>query len=889
MIDMFSKDSARVLATAAALNNETRKPLNDVLLFAALCMAETPAREFLAENVYDINGLILKLGVNTYVTVPDESIPSLIDEANDRLTADAKRILTLAETPAKQTNCKFVEPVHILYVLLNYRFTARAVIQHALDAMDVNPRILRERLTRLIRSASERPDDDDDDERSGVYERPDIEDEEPERRGRRSSGGKKKVLDQFGKNLTELAKQGKIDPVVGREEEINRVMQILIRRTKNNPCLVGDPGVGKTAIAEGLALKIANDDVPDVLKGKTMYSVDMGSIVAGSKFRGEFEERMKKLLEEAVSDPDTILFIDEIHSLIGAGDSDGTLDAANIMKPLLTKNELQIIGATTLDEYSKHIEKDSALERRFQKVMVNEPSEEEAIEILKGLRSKYEEHHKIRIPDDVISQAVKLSTRYVSDRYLPDKAIDLIDEAAASKRINFVDEKARREFKTKIDDLEKRKQEAVETQDFETAADIKNEEEKFKAELDKVEEKFKPDNEGFTGSLTVDDIADVLAKWTGIPVARISESDAEKLKNLESELGKRVIGQEEAVKSIARAIRRGRLGIKDESRPAGTFIFLGTTGVGKTELAKALAEVMFGDENSLVRIDMSEYMEKHDVSKLIGAPPGYVGYDEGGQLTEAVRRHPYSVVLFDEIEKAHPEVFNAMLQVLDDGRMTDGKGRTVDFKNTIIIMTSNIGARLLTGDAGRKIGFDMADDSDKDEMSRERLYGGKSYDDAKKVVLEELRKTFTPEFVNRVDEIIFFRMLDRKALMTIVDNMVGKLAKRIEGLGMKIEVTEAAKDLIAARGYDPQYGARPLRRVITSMVEDKFSEAMLDGIAKEGHIVIIDSDELPEGQAQDASDDEDDLKTIVIRDGGPIGEDTEPVEAVLPQEEAQKG
>ena len=887
---MFSKDSARVLATAAALNNETRKPLNDVLLFAALCMAETPAREFLAENVYDINGLILKLGVNTYVTVPDESIPSLIDEANDRLTADAKRILTLAETPAKQTNCKFVEPVHILYVILNYRFTARAVIQHALDAMDVNPRILRERLTRLIRSETERPDDDDDDdERSGIYERPDIEDEEPERRGRRSSGGKKKILDQFGKNLTELAKQGKIDPVVGREEEINRVMQILIRRTKNNPCLVGDPGVGKTAIAEGLALKIANDDVPDVLKGKTMYSVDMGSIVAGSKFRGEFEERMKKLLEEAVADPDTILFIDEIHSLIGAGDSDGTLDAANIMKPLLTKNELQIIGATTLDEYSKHIEKDSALERRFQKVMVNEPSEDEAVEILKGLRPKYEEHHKIRIPDDVISQAVKLSTRYVSDRYLPDKAIDLIDEAAASKRINFVDEKARREFRNKIDDLEKRKQEAVETQDFETAADIKNEEEKFKAELDKVEEKFKPDGEGFTGTLTVDDIADVLAKWTGIPVARISESDAEKLKNLESELGKRVIGQEEAVKSIARAIRRGRLGIKDESRPAGTFIFLGTTGVGKTELAKALAEVMFGDENSLVRIDMSEYMEKHDVSKLIGAPPGYVGYDEGGQLTEAVRRHPYSVVLFDEIEKAHPEVFNAMLQVLDDGRMTDGKGRTVDFKNTIIIMTSNIGARLLTGDAGRKIGFDMADDSDKDEMSRERLYGGKSYDDAKKVVLEELRKTFTPEFVNRVDEIIFFRMLDRKALMTIVDNMVGKLARRIEGLGMKIEVTEAAKDLIAARGYDPQYGARPLRRVITSMVEDKFSEAMLDGIAKEGHIVIIDSDELPEGQAQDASDDEDDLKTIVIRDGGPIGEDTEPVEAVLPEEEAQKG
>ena len=874
---MFSNDSLKVIATAAALNNETRKPLNDVLIFAALCMADTPAREFLAENVYDINGLILKLGVNTYVTVPDASVRSLVEEAREKATADANRILTLADSPAKQSQSRFVEPIHILYVLLNYRMTSRTTILRALDAMDVNTKVLREKLIRFIRSsAADSPDYDDDDDRGGVYERPDADDEEPRSRGgRRRSSGKGKTLDQYGKNLTELAKQGKIDPVVGREEEINRVMQILIRRTKNNPCLVGDPGVGKTAIAEGLALKIASDDVPEVLKGKVMYSIDMGSIVAGSKFRGDFEERMKKILEEAVADENIILFIDEIHSLIGAGDSDGTLDAANIMKPLLTKNELQVIGATTLDEYSKHIEKDSALERRFQKVMVNEPSTEEAIEILTGLRPKYEEHHKIRIPDDVISQAVMLSTRYVSDRFLPDKAIDLIDEAAASKRINFTDEKARRDYKMKIDDLEKRKKEAVKEEAFEEADKIKNEEAKLKSELDLVEAKFKPDDDGFTGTLTLDDIADVLAKWTGIPVARISESDAEKLKNLESELGKRVIGQSEAVRSIARAIRRGRLGIKDESRPVGTFIFLGTTGVGKTELAKALAEVMFGNENSLVRIDMSEYMEKHDVSKLIGAPPGYVGYDEGGQLTEAVRRHPYSVVLFDEIEKAHPEVFNSMLQVLDDGRMTDGKGRTVDFKNTIIIMTSNIGARLLTGDAGRKIGFDMADDNDEDEMSREKLYGGKSYDDAKKLVLEELRKTFTPEFVNRVDEIIFFRMLDRKALMTIVDNMVGKLASRIEGLGMKIEVTEAAKDLIAKRGYDPQYGARPLRRVITSMVEDKFSEAMLDGIAQEGHLVIIDADELPDGANQDASDDAGDLKTIVIRDGGPIAQDVE--------------
>ena len=888
---MFSKESARVIATAAALNNETRKPLNDVLLFASLCMADTKAREFLAENVYDINGLILKLGINTYVTVPDESIPSLLEEAKEKVTADANRILTLAESPAKQTNSKLVEPVHILYVILNYRPTSRTAIMRALDAMDVNTKLLREKLIRFIRSSAESSNGDYDEDSPGIYERnyereEYDDDESPRGRGRgKKSGSKRKYLDQYGKNLTELAKAGKIDPVVGREEEINRVMQILIRRTKNNPCLVGDPGVGKTAIAEGLALKIANDDVADVLKGKVMYSIDMGSIVAGSKFRGEFEERMKKILDEAVSDENIILFIDEIHSLIGAGDSDGTLDAANIMKPLLTKNELQVIGATTLDEYSKHIEKDSALERRFQKVMVDEPSTEEAIEILKGLRPKYEDHHKIRIPDEVIKQAVLLSTRYVSDRYLPDKAIDLIDEAAASKRINFTDEKARREFKDKIEDLEKRKKEAIETEAFEVADEIKKEEQKIKEELDKVESKFAPDKEGFTGTLEINDIADVLAKWTGIPVARISETDAEKLKNLEAELKKRVIGQDEAVSSIARAIRRGRLGIKDESRPAGTFIFLGTTGVGKTELAKALAEVMFGNENSLVRIDMSEYMEKHDVSKLIGAPPGYVGYDEGGQLTEAVRRHPYSVVLFDEIEKAHPEVFNAMLQVLDDGRMTDGKGRTVDFKNTIIIMTSNIGARMLTGDAGRRIGFGTVDDSDKDEMSREKLYGGKSYDDAKKVVLEELRKTFSPEFVNRVDEIIFFRMLDRKALMTIVENMIGKLAKRIETLGMKIEVTEAAKELIASRGYDPQYGARPLRRVITSMVEDKFSEAMLDGIACEGHIAIIDCDELPEGATIDASDDEGDLKTIVIRDGGPITDDSEDGVPPVPPEE----
>jgi len=684
----------------------------------------------------------------------------------------------------------------------------------------------------------------------------------PEGREKGNASGKKdrkkgrKTLEKFGKNLTQMALDGKIDPVIGRSEEINRVMQILARRTKNNPCLVGDPGVGKTAIAEGLALEIAQDDVPDIIKGKTVYSIDMGSLVAGSKYRGDFEERIKNVLEEAASDPNVILFIDEIHTLIGAGGGGGeggSLDAANIMKPMLTRNELQIIGATTLDEYSKYIEKDSALERRFQKVIVNEPTQSEAIEILKGLRPKYEEHHKIRITDEAIEQAVILSSRYVSDRFLPDKAIDLIDEAAARKRINFADSERRHDLKARLDEIEEQKKQAVENMEYEKAASLRDEEAKLSRDLESLE--VHADESGFTGTLTVDDVADVLSRWSGIPVSKITETDAERLKNLENELKRRVVGQDEAVTAVAKAIRRSRLGLKDPGKPSGSFIFLGTTGVGKTELAKALAEVMFGDENALVRIDMSEYMEKHDVSKLIGSPPGYVGYEEGGQLTEKVRRHPYSVVLFDEIEKAHPEVFNSMLQVLDDGRLTDGKGRVVDFKNTIIIMTSNIGARMLTGDAGRRIGFDMTgDESDRDEASRERLYGGKSYDEAKKTVLEELKKTFSPEFINRVDEIIFFRMLGKDSLIKIVDILAGQVSKRIKDIGIDICLTDSAKELLAKKGYDPQYGARPLKRVIQSMVEDNFSEALLDGVIKPGRVAIV-----------DAEGDE-----IKISDGGPI-------------------
>ena len=883
----ITEDTAKVLAVSSLIAEEKNTTLiRDTILFAALCVTDTPAREILNENVPDLSLVTARLGVEGDYELDDAALKLLADRAFSRLRIDARRIFANASELSRRTGFKgAVNPEHLLFVIMSRNVSNHPEIFSCLEAAGCDLEGIRSSIINIFNEQAESAreegrslpgsgDDDDGDGESG--EAP-----APGRKPVKKTGGKpgRKTLDKYGKNLTELAKQGKIDPVIGREEEISRVMQILIRRTKNNPCLVGDPGVGKTAIAEGLALKIAENDVPDVIKGKIVYSMEMGSMVAGSKYRGEFEERIKNMLDEAVSDPNIILFIDEIHTLVGAGESQGgSMDAANIMKPLLTKNELQIIGATTLDEYSKFIEKDHALERRFQKVLIEEPSIEDAIAIMKGLRSKYEEHHKIYIPDDVLEQSVRLSARYVSDRFLPDKAIDLVDEAAAAKRINYADSKVKNELEIKIGEIGEKKKAAVDSQDFEAAQTLKEEEEKLKERLSLLQDKVKPDADGYTGTLTVDDVAVVLAKWTGIPVTKITESDADKLKNLESELAKRVVGQDEAVHAIAKAIRRGRLGLKDEKRPSGTFIFLGTTGVGKTELAKALAEVMFGNETSLVRIDMSEYMEKHDVSRLIGAPPGYIGYDEGGQLTEAVRRHPYSVVLFDEIEKAHPEIFNTMLQVLDDGRLTDGHGRTVDFRNTIIIMTSNIGARMLTGAEGRKIGFAMADDSDSDELSREGLYGGKSYDEAKKVVIDELKKTFTPEFVNRVDDIIFFRMLGKDSLIKIVDILMKQVGKRIRDLGMEIELTESAKELLAKKGYDPQYGARPLRRVITSMVEDRFSEAMLDGIVKPGHLAVIDAVETTDPEAILAQGSAaEDGKVIVIRDGGELEKSSDPV------------
>ncbi|MBR3341425.1 MAG: ATP-dependent Clp protease ATP-binding subunit [Clostridiales bacterium] len=876
----ITEDTAKVLAVSSLIAEEKRTSLiRDTILFAALCVTDTPAREILNENVPDLSLVIERLGVESDYELDEAALKMLADRAFSSLRIDVRRIFANAADLSRRTGFKgAVNPEHLLFVIMSRRISNHPEIFSCLEAAGCDIEGIRSSIINIFNEQAEAareegnalPENEGDD--SGL---PDGSSRN-NRRPTGKQGGKSghKTLDKYGKNLTELAKQGKIDPVIGREEEISRVMQILIRRTKNNPCLVGDPGVGKTAIAEGLALKIAENNVPDVIKGKIVYSMEMGSMVAGSKYRGEFEERIKNMLDEAVADPNIILFIDEIHTLVGAGESQGgSMDAANIMKPLLTKNELQIIGATTLDEYSKFIEKDHALERRFQKVLIEEPSIEDAIAIMKGLRSKYEEHHKIYIPDDVLEQSVRLSARYVSDRFLPDKAIDLVDEAAAAKRINYADSKVKNELEKKISEIKDKKKAAVDAQDFEAAQTLKEEEEKLNERLSLLQDKVKPDADGYTGTLTVDDVAVVLAKWTGIPVTKITESDADKLKNLESEIAKRVVGQDEAVHAISKAIRRGRLGLKDEKRPSGTFIFLGTTGVGKTELAKALAEVMFGNESALVRIDMSEYMEKHDVSRLIGAPPGYVGYDEGGQLTEAVRRHPYSVVLFDEIEKAHPEIFNTMLQVLDDGRLTDGHGRTVDFRNTIIIMTSNIGARMLVGSEGRKIGFAVADDSDKDELSRDGLYGGKSYDEAKKVVIDELKKTFTPEFVNRVDDIIFFRMLGKESLIKIVDILMKQVGRRIRDLGMEIELTESAKELLAKKGYDPQYGARPLRRVITSMVEDRFSEAMLDGIVKPGHLAIIDAVETSDPEALLAQGSAaEDGKVIVIRDGGELPE-----------------
>ncbi len=640
--------------------------------------------------------------------------------------------------------------------------------------------------------------------------------------GKKSAGDKGlQNLLKYGKDLTQAAAENAIDPVIGRQEEIDRVIQILSRRTKNNPCLIGEPGVGKTAIAEGLAQKIHEGEVPEILKNKRIVALDMTAMLAGAKYRGDFEERIKNVLDEVSKNSNVILFIDEIHNIIGAGAAEGAIDAANILKPQLARGEIQIIGATTLDEYRKYIEKDSALERRFQPVMVNEPSKEDAVKILFGLRDKYEAHHKIKITDESIRAAVDLSSRYINDRYLPDKAIDLIDEAAAKVRLRaYTAPGDVKSLEDKLKELNAEKAAAINAQEFEKAAKYRDEEKQLTEQLEKQKQEWREKNSGVTGEVTEADIADIVSNWTGVPVKQLTEEEGQRLLRLEETLHQRVIGQEEAVTAVAKAIRRGRVGLKDPNRPLGSFLFLGPTGVGKTELCKALAEALFGDENAMLRLDMSEYMEKHSVSRMVGSPPGYVGFDEGGQLTEKIRRKPYSVVLFDEVEKAHPDVFNILLQILEDGILTDSQGRKVDFKNAVIIMTSNIGARLL--DEKKNLGFVTEKEAEKEEENN------------RSIIMNELKKFFRPELLNRIDDIIIFHKLTQENIEQIAQKMLHTLEKRLQEMDIIMQVTPEAIHKIAQIGFDDVYGARPLRRAITSQIEDKISELMLEGKIQKG-------------------------------------------------------
>ncbi|ABS72534.1 MULTISPECIES: ATP-dependent protease ATP-binding subunit ClpC [Bacillus] len=634
------------------------------------------------------------------------------------------------------------------------------------------------------------------------------------------------TLDSLARDLTAIAKEDSLDPVIGRSKEIQRVIEVLSRRTKNNPVLIGEPGVGKTAIAEGLAQQIINNEVPEILRDKRVMTLDMGTVVAGTKYRGEFEDRLKKVMDEIRQAGNIILFIDELHTLIGAGGAEGAIDASNILKPSLARGELQCIGATTLDEYRKYIEKDAALERRFQPIQVDQPSADESIQILKGLRDRYEAHHRVSITDEAIEAAVKLSDRYISDRFLPDKAIDLIDEAGSKVRLrSFTTPPNLKELEQKLDEVRKEKDAAVQSQEFEKAASLRDTEQRLREQVEDTKKTWKEKQGQENSEVSVEDIAMVVSSWTGVPVSKIAQTETDKLLNMESILHSRVIGQDEAVVAVAKAVRRARAGLKDPKRPIGSFIFLGPTGVGKTELARALAESIFGDEEAMIRVDMSEYMEKHSTSRLVGSPPGYVGYDEGGQLTEKVRRKPYSVVLLDEIEKAHPDVFNILLQVLEDGRLTDSKGRTVDFRNTILIMTSNVGASELK--RNKYVGFNVQDES-------------QNHKDMKDKVMGELKRAFRPEFINRIDEIIVFHSLEKKHLTDIVSLMSDQLTKRLKEQDLSIELTDAAKAKVAEEGVDLEYGARPLRRAIQKHVEDRLSEELLRGNIDKGQHIVLD-------------------------------------------------
>jgi ATP-dependent Clp protease ATP-binding subunit ClpC len=726
------------------------------------------------------------------------------------LTPRAKRVIELAIDEARRLGHNYIGTEHLLLGLVR---EGEGIAAGVLESLGVNLDKVRHEVIRVLSQSSS----------SG-----------PSTETKRAS--KTPTVDQLGINLTDAVRAGKIDPVIGREKEIERVIQILSRRTKNNPALIGEPGVGKTAIAEGLAQRIVSGDVPETLASKRVLTLDIGSLVAGTKYRGEFEERLKKIIEELRSTSDAVLFIDELHTLVGAGAAEGAIDAANILKPPLARGELQCIGATTLDEYRKYIERDAALERRFQPVMVEEPTVEQTIDILFGIRERYEEHHKVKITDEAVRSAADLSIRYITDRHLPDKAIDLIDEAASRVRLRVSSAPAElKEAQRELDRVVKEKESAINDQDYEVAAGLRDAEANAKQHADDLRAAWQAEQGTEQAQVTEEDIAQVVAMWTGIPVTRIAQEESERLLQMEGALHHRVIGQEEAIATVSKAVRRARAGLKDPKRPIGSFIFLGPTGVGKTELAKSLAEFMFGSEDALIKIDMSEFMERHNVSRLVGAPPGYVGFEEGGQLTEAVRRKSYSVVLLDEIEKAHPEVFNILLQILEDGHLSDAKGRRVDFRNTVIIMTSNVGAKSLLKDTS--LGF-------RPVASDEAKLAEQQYDRMKDKVLDQLKSQFRPEFLNRVDSIVVFRSLNVEEIRSIVDLMLARVRDQLRAQEMELEVTQAAKDHIIKLGYDVDYGARPLRRVIQNMIEDPLAEALLMGRFQAGATVRVDrSDE----------------------------------------------
>ena len=735
---------------------------------------------------------------------------SLVELTPDDFTPRTKRVLRAAVIISSKTGYTYVGTEHLLLAILSESDSYAVAF---LEELGVSV----ERLAQAVSKGMQGGADDG----FGGFEN------ESAPNGSQKGGS---ALDKFGRDLTQAAKNGEIDPVIGREKEIQRVIQILSRRTKNNPVLIGEPGVGKTAVAEGLALEIAKGNVPEILKDKRVVSLDLTGMVAGAKYRGDFEERIKAAIDEVKKSKNTILFIDELHTIVGAGAAEGSADAANILKPSLARGDFQVIGATTLNEYRKYIEKDAALERRFQPVKVGEPTPEQAVQILKGLRDSYEAHHNVKITDEAINAAVTLSSRYIADRYLPDKAIDLIDEGASKVRLaSLTSPDNVKELEDEIADYEKEKASAINEQDFERAARLRDEQKELQTKLDDAKKKWQEQQKGNSGEVTAEDIAKIVSEWTGIPVVQLTKEESERLLNMENVLHERVIGQSEAVTAIAKAIRRGRVGLKDPKRPVGSFIFLGPTGVGKTELCKALAEAMFGDENAMLRLDMSEYMEKHTVSKLIGSPPGYVGFEEGGQLTEKVRRKPYSVVLFDEIEKAHPDVFNMLLQILEDGRLTDSQGRTVDFKNTVIIMTSNVGARLIT-EKQSSLGFNSENENVEESEKK----------DIKELVTGELRKVFRPEFLNRVDDIIVFNKLNKDEIKQIAVKMLKTLENRLDKMNIKISFTDNAISEIADKGFDENYGARPLRRAIQNEIEDPLSEQMLEGKVKDGAVVTCD-------------------------------------------------